>query len=185
MRLFFIILFFSLSFPNIFAQSLSVFINEINYAASNPVEKGFEVAGQAGAVLDDYSIANYHSDGTLDQVKVLSGSLPSQQNGHGVGWFEVDQSSDGGGVALLNPTGTVLQFLSYGNAVLLTATDGPAEGLNAEYVGIQLLPIKPLQLTGTGLSYFDFLWTNVQSATPTSVNEKSGVWYKFAGIFFE
>ena len=96
------------------AQSASTFINEVNYLASNP-SQGIEIAGQAGQDLAGWSIVFYAVNGTVDYVEYLnSGLIPNQQNGYGSIWYDVDQGSNAGGIALVKPNGEVVQFLSYG-----------------------------------------------------------------------
>jgi hypothetical protein len=84
----------------------------------------------------------------------------------------MEQLSGGNGVALINPTGTVEHFVSYGLGGLLglTALDGPAQGLLADYAGTQLLPLQSLQLTGTGTGLLDFVWSLPLTFTPGQVN---------------
>lgn len=157
MRLILSILFLNLSLCS-FSQNFAVFINEINYTANNPTERGLELAGEAGSSLEGWSLVYYAVDGTIDYAEYMSGILPNQQGGYGVGWYEIDQYSNGGGVALVNSSGGVVQYLSYGTATYLQATEGPAVGLVAEHIGVQLSPSESLQLTGTGLTYLDFVW---------------------------
>lgn len=168
-----LITFISLIFT-INAQSASTFINEINYLGSNPTQ-GIEVAGQAGQDLTGWSIASYAADGTVDYIEYLSGGvIPNQQNGYGSIWYDVEQGSNAGGVALVNPNGGVVQFLSYGTigfvGTIIHAVDGPAGGMVSDFVGVQLFPGSSLQLTGIGLGYLDFIWGLPLGSTPGSIN---------------
>ena len=160
-------------------QSLSTFINEVNYLASNPNE-GIEIAAPAGQNLAGWTLVEYATDGLEQETTNLSGIIPNSQNGQGVGWFEVDQSAGGGGIALVNPSGTVIQFLSYGPFGSFTANDGPANGTNSEHIGSQLIGTSSLQLTGlNGTFYEDFIWvTNLNSITPDNTNTNQS----FAGL---
>lgn len=158
-----------------FAQSLSTFINEVNYLASNPGERGVEIAGEAGQNLSGWSIVVYALDGTVDFITYLSaGIIPDQQNGYGTIWYDVEQSGNGGGLALVNAGGNVVQFISYGTInyanVIITAVAGPANGLTSEYIGTQLLPENGLQLTGTGLLYDQFIWSLPGLSNPGAIN---------------
>ena len=156
------------------AQSASTFINEINYLASNPTQ-GIEIVGQAGQDLAGWSIVMHAVDGAVEYVEYLSGGLiPSQQNGYGSIWYDVEQGTNGGGIALVNPNGAVVQFLSYGTTgfanIIIQAVEGPAQGMVSDFVGVQLLPENSLQLTGTGLSYLDFVWSIPLGGTPGTIN---------------
>lgn len=169
-----ILLFFSLflfSLSPLVAQS--TFINEVNYLASDPLGKGLEIAGESGENLAGWSLVFYGLDGAVSAVEELEYQLiPSQQNGYGTVWYEMEQMSGGQGVALINPTGVVEQFLGYGLGALLgiTATEGPASGMTSQYIGSQLLPDQSLQLVGLGLSYLDFSWLLPSSLTDGDVN---------------
>lgn len=169
-----ILLFFSLflfSLSPLFAQS--TFINEVNYLASNPTGTGLEIAGKAGENLNGWSLVFYDLDGSVASVEDMEYRLiPSQQNGYGTVWYEVDQMSGNQGVALTNPTGVVEQFLAFGLGALtgITATEGPAAGMTSQYIGSQLLPDQSLQLGGLGLSYLDFSWLLPSGLTDGEVN---------------
>ena len=80
--------------------------------------------------------------------------------------------------ALVNPSNTVVQFLSYEGT--LTATDGPAIGMTSTDIGVAEDSLTPvgysLQLSGTGTVYEDFTWldepdySNPRDATFSAVN---------------
>lgn len=157
------------------AQSASTFINEINYLASNPVERGLEIAGQAGTDLTGYSLAGYTDQGTLAFIEQIQDAvIPNRQNGYGTIWYDVDQAGDTGGFALVNPNGEVEQFISYGPNVLgsgiIQATEGPASGMSSQHAGMQINPNHSLQLIGTGITALDFLWSIPLGSTPEDVN---------------
>ncbi len=157
------------------SQSLSTFINEINYLASNPTEAGLEIAGEAGTDLAGWTVVGYALDGTVEFVEYIeAGLIPNQQNGYGTFWYDVEQTGNGGGLALVNAGGNVVQFISYGTInfsnVVITATEGAANGLTSEYVGTQLIPENSLQLSGTGQSYLSFLWSLPSGATQGQIN---------------
>lgn len=165
-----LIVFFLSTFLYLNSQNFSTFINELNYAASNPIERGLEIAGETGSSLEDWSLVYYSLAGTIAYVEYLSGVLPNQSGGYGFGWYEVNQSSNGGGIALVNSSGGLVQFISYGTASYLQATEGPATGVVAEFIGVQLSPSQSLQLTGTGLSYLDFVWGLPGTNNPGQIN---------------
>ncbi|NUN99554.1 MAG: T9SS type A sorting domain-containing protein [Saprospiraceae bacterium] len=161
-------------------QSTDPFINEVNYKATNPAQRGAEVAGPAGTDMTGWSIVSYQPNGTVASTRPInSGSIPDLQNGHGSIWYDVEQSSQpsgggGGGMALVKPDGTVTQFISYGTnlifSVIITATNGPASGMTSQHIGTQLLSGSSLQLTGIGLEYLDFIWALPGGSTPGQVN---------------
>lgn len=156
----------------------SVFINELHYDnEGGDVGEFFEVAAPVGTDLSAWSVVFYNgsngssyrtsqlSDGTSTQDSVtmfVTVTLPSNgmQNG----------SPDG--LALIDNLGAVSQFISYEGA--LTATDGPANGMSSEDIGVSESGTtsigESLQLTGTGSLYSDFEWQAPQSNTAGKVN---------------
>lgn len=166
-----LVVLFVLSGSLLNAQTVASFINEVNYLASNPTHRGLEIAGQAGSSLNGWSAVLYNLNGTVNTVNDLGNQvIPSQQNGYGTIWYDVDQTGNGGGLALVNANGGVEQFVSYGAAGVITAVEGAANGLSSQFIGIQLLPNKSLQLTGTGLGYLDFVWALPGNSTRNGVN---------------
>ena len=152
----------------------SVFINEVNYLISNP-DQGIEVAGPAGQDLAGWEIVMYGIDGTVSTTKALSGVIPNQDNGYGAIWYDVEQGFVGNGAVLVDPSNSIIQFVSYGldglsNDLVVTAIEGIASGLNSVFVGVQLLPANSLQLTGTGTTYTDFVWSIPGGITEGAVN---------------
>lgn len=166
---------FACAFSFLSAQSAASFINEVNYLASNPTGRGMEIAGTAGTSLNGWSAVIYNLNGTVRSVEDLSNQvIPNQQNGYGTIWYDVDQMSNGGGIALINPTGIVEQFLSYGGTpfvnYVVNATQGPAAGMVSQAIGKQELPVASLQLTGIGLHYANFVWALPLGVSPGGVN---------------
>lgn len=182
-RLTFLFTLFLLVFANVArGQSTDPFINEVNYKASDPAQRGAEVAGPADTEMDGWSIVSYRPNGTVASTRPIgSGTIPDIQNGHGSIWYDVEQSSQptpgggsGGGLALVRPDGTVAQFVSYGKNlifnIVITATNGPAAGMTSQHIGTQLLSGSSLQLTGIGLEYLDFIWALPGGSTPGQIN---------------
>ena len=150
--------------------SQSTFINEINYLASNP-DDGLEIAGPANTVLDGYTVIIYNTLGVDVTSLVLSGTISDQQNGHGVIWYDIEQGSNQGGIALLNPSNVVVQFLSYGPVVtVINAVQGLANGATSTYIGEQTSSANSLQLQGSGVSYTDFTWGLPGGITEDAIN---------------
>ena len=158
------------------AQSASYFINEISYAASNPAEKGFEIVGTAGSQLTGWSAVQYDAEGWQNKVDDLSNQIiPSQQNGYGTIWYDIEQGGDSGGLALIDPTGSIVQFVAYGplsgNGILNGALDGLAVGSIPEYIGAVANANSAMQLIGTGNLYATFFWASTQTASLGQVND--------------
>lgn len=185
------LLFFALPFCPILlsSQNPGVFINEVNYLTSNPLKRGIEIAGEAGSNMNGWFAVFYNPSGMVVASRDLSGEeIPDQDNGYGSIWYDVIQNyqPSGGGAALVNSNGGVEQFVSYGLlGLVLQAVDGPASGLTAQYIGMQLLPSKSLQLTGIGISYLDFLWALPGTATPDNVNINQSFGQLLPPLFLE
>ena len=142
----------------------AIFINEFHYDnAGADSGEGVEIAGHAGADLSGYQIALYNgSNGQVYRSVQLKGVLGDQQNGFGTAFFDVGSLQNGGpdGIALLDGSGQVVQFLSYEGA--FQATDGAAIGQMSQDIGIVQDGTDPvgmsLQLVGTGLDAGAFTW---------------------------
>lgn len=152
-----------------FAQT--VFINEIHYDnAGGDVNESVEIAGTAGTDLNGWSVVFYNgSNGTSYATENLTLTLSNTSGGYG---FEVVspssiQNGSPDGVALINGSGQVVQFLSYEGD--FTATNGPANGITSTDIGVSEGSSTPtnfsLQLTGTGDDYTDFTWATEAVST--------------------
>jgi hypothetical protein len=153
----------------------SVFINEIHYNnVGGDVNEGVEIAGPFSTDLSDYSIVLYNGgDFSVYSTTTLSGSIPNNENYRGVVWFDIPDIQNGApdGIALIDPLGNVVQFLSYEGVI--TAADGPAIGLTSTNIGVSetgLETDESLQLTGSGTEYADFTWAGSASATRNNKN---------------
>jgi Ca2+-binding RTX toxin-like protein len=155
----------------------AVFINEVHYDnAGADTGEGVEVAGPAGTDLAGYSIRPYNGlDGaTYGSIVDLSGVVPDQDDGFGVLWFPVAGLQNGSpdGLALLDSSGAVVQFVSYEGTI--TATSGPATGMTSQDIGVSEAGTEPpgqsLQLAGIGAAYADFLWAGPVGHSTGAVN---------------
>lgn len=166
-------------FAPVFAQTTgSVFINEIHYDnASTDAGEAIEVAGPAGTDLTGWSIVLYNgSNNAAYDTDLLSGLIPNQQNGFGTLTLTYPSNGIQNGapdaIALVNSSGSVVQFLSYEG--VLTAVGGPADGQTSTDIGVSENGTEPLglslQLTGTGSSYADFTWSAPAASTFNAVN---------------
>ncbi len=145
------------------------FINELHYDNDGTdVNERVEIVGVAGTSLASWKIVLYNGGNSLQYLSVnLSGTLPSQCGGHGTLAFNVTgiQNGNPDGVALINASGAVVQFLSYGGT--FTATDGPAAGRLSTAITTSetstTASTHSLQLRGTGTTYAQMTW-----ATPST-----------------
>lgn len=153
----------------------SVWINEIHYDnSSTDVNEGVEIAGPSGTNLSGYSLVAYNGSGGSSYATVnLSGTLSNQSNGYGTAWFSVSlQNGAPDGIALVDSSSNVIQFLSYEGS--FTATNGAASGMTSTDIGKSETSSTPvgyaLQLTGTGSAYADFTWDNASAHSRGAVN---------------
>lgn len=151
-------------------------INEFHYDNSGTdVNEFIEVAGPAGLNLANWKLIGYNgSDGLQYKTVTLTGSIPNQQNGFGTLSFAFSGFQNGApdGLVLVDPSGVVLQFLSYEGAFV--AADGPASGLSSSNIGVSEDGTMPsnysLRLTGVGHLYSSFTWQSPAASTSGSVN---------------
>lgn len=140
------------------------FINEIHYDnVGIDTGEAIEIAGVAGTDLSGWSLVLYTgADGTAYDTVNLSDTIADQADGYGtveisfpVNGIENALAGLPDGLALVDDSGVVRQFLSYGGT--FTATDGPASGLNSTDIGVResgsTAVGQSLQLTGSGTSF--------------------------------
>jgi uncharacterized protein len=160
------------------AATALVFINEIHYDnTGGDVGEAIEIAGPAGTDIGGLSLVLYNgSNGTSYNTNALAGIIPNQQNGFGTLSFSYPanglQNGAPDGIALVDAEGNVLQFLSYEG--VMTATDGPAVGLESTDIGVAEVSSTALgfslQLGGTGYLYTDFSWEEAAGNTFELIN---------------
>lgn len=154
----------------------SVFINEIHYDnASSDVNEGVEIAGPAGTDLSTYTLSLYNGNGGAAYNTVaLAGSIPDLQNGFGAVFFAISGIQNGApdGVALVDGSNSVVQFLSYEGTI--TGVGGAADGLLSTDIGVAETGSTAIglsmQLTGEGTEYSDFTWATDSTSTYDAVN---------------
>ncbi|WP_108868012.1 DUF5689 domain-containing protein [Aquimarina aquimarini] len=171
-----LVVFYLIGIQNGFAQS--VFINEIHYDnSSTDVEEAIEIAGTAGTDLTGWSLVLYNgSNNSVYNTISISGVITDQQNGFGtmVKIFPTNGLQNGSpdGIALVDATNTVVQFLSYEGVI--TAIDGPALGLTSTDIGVSessnTAVGSSLQLSGTGTSAAAFVWETTTANSYGTVN---------------
>jgi predicted extracellular nuclease len=120
------------------AAAQTVFINEMHYDNAGRDEgEAVEIAGPTGTDLTGWSLVLYNGNGgaLYDSVD-LDGILPTSCEHLGV--LAVDtpglQNGSPDGVALLDGTGNLVQFLSYEGT--FTAANGPAAGATSVDIGV-------------------------------------------------
>ncbi|MEL7359054.1 MAG: ExeM/NucH family extracellular endonuclease [Cyanobacteria bacterium J06560_6] len=155
---------------------MNVFINEFHYDNEGADTGEFiEIAGPAGTDLTGWSIVLYNGNGGSSYGTInLSGTLTDQSNGYGfvVETFEGIQNGSPDGIALVDNTGAVVEFLSYEGS--FTAVGGPADGQTSLDIGVSEVGSTPvgesLQRTGTGAGAADFAFVAPAANTSGSVN---------------
>ena len=114
---------------------LDVHINEIHYDnLGTDTGEAIEIEGPAGTNLSGFTVVLYNGNGGVPyNTQTLSSVMPTSCTTRGV--VVVSYPPDGiqngapDGIALVNASGQVLEFLSYEGA--FTATSGPAAGLSS------------------------------------------------------
>ncbi|HYE28451.1 MAG TPA: cadherin domain-containing protein, partial [Allosphingosinicella sp.] len=158
------------------------FINEIHYDnAGTDAGEAIEIAAPAGTNLSGwklvlYSVGDGETLGTVYDTRTLSGIIPDQDDGYGTLTFTFGvngvQNGVKDGIALIDPSGGVVQFLSYEGSFV--AGEGPAAGLTSTDIGVaedsgNALGFS-LQVQGAGAAAGDFHWVNAQPNTFGAVN---------------
>ena len=145
-------------------NDVNVWINEIHYDnIGGDVNERVEIAGSAGIDLTGYTIYHYNgASGTILSSESITGIIVEIAEGLGVKNIEFNTlQNDDEAIALVDPSGNVIQFLSYEGEV--TATNGPAAGMTSTVLPVSQEPAVTvglsMQLTGTGSAYNDFTWT--------------------------
>ncbi|MFO1495984.1 MAG: Ig-like domain-containing protein [Lysobacterales bacterium] len=148
------------------AAHADVFINELHYDNSGTdANERVEIIGTAGTSLTGWKVVLYNgADGSAYSTINLSGTLASQCGGHGTAWFAVTgiQNGNPDGVALINASNAVVEFISYGGS--FTATSGLASGRTSVNMGVSesgttTTSAQSLQRKGTGSTAAQFTWS--------------------------
>jgi|CXWL01.1.fsa_nt_gi endonuclease I len=155
---------------------ITPWINEFHYDNDGADTGEFvEVAGPAGTDMTGWKVIGYNGSGGAMYATVnLSGSIPDQQSCIGTLSFNFAAMQNGSpdGLALVNATNGVVQFISYEGA--FTATDGPAIGMVSVDIGVSEITTTPvgqsLRLAGTGKQYSDFAWQAPAASTAGQKN---------------
>lgn len=158
------------------AASAEVFINEIHYDNSgSDTGERIEVVATSGENLASYRLYLYNGATPSSATYYDNDLLPSGSTvtcGGSVRIATLSYAANGiqnganDGVALVNGSGQVVQFLSYEGAI--TASNGPAAGRTSSNLPVsenESPSNTSLQLGGSGNSYAQFTWR--ASATQT------------------
>lgn len=160
----------------LFAGKCAVpWINEFHYDNDGADTGEFvEIAGVNGTNLSGWKVIAYNGgDGSRYRTINLSGVLPDQEGCMGALSFTATGLQNGpDGLALVNPSDEVVQFISYEGT--FTATDGPADGMTSVDIGVSESSSTAvgysLQCTGTGDAYNHFAWASPAAETDGESN---------------
>ncbi|HEX8262620.1 MAG TPA: Calx-beta domain-containing protein, partial [Allosphingosinicella sp.] len=163
------------------------FINELHYDnAGTDANEGFEIAAPAGTNLAGWTLVLYNGSSdsssgsptaaTVYNTRTLAGVVPNQDDGYGTLAFTYAvngvQNGDFDGVALVDPSGKVVQFLSWEGSIV--ASNGPAAGMRSTDIGVFEGSSSPLgfslQVVGSGASAADFTWVSARDDNFGAVN---------------
>ena len=143
----------------------SIFINEIHYDNTGTDSgEAIEIAAPSGTNLTGWTIVLYNGSGgasyDTDPLGAVDGTCGSYD------LYVVNYASNGiqngspDGMALVDASNTVIQFLSYEG--VFAATNGAANGMTSTDIDVSENGSgavgNSLQLAGTGTVYTDFAW---------------------------
>ncbi len=137
----------------------TVRFSEIHYDnAGTDAGEAIEISGAAGTDLTGWQIVLYNgSNGTAYNTTTLSGTIPATCGTRGVVVTDYAvngiQNGSPDGMALVDGTGTVVEFLSYEGTMV--GVGGPADGLTSTDIGVSESGSDPagesLQRDGNGV----------------------------------
>ncbi len=169
---------FLLTITSFSISGQSVFVNEIHYDNSGTdVAEAIEIAGPTGTDLTGWKVELYNgSNGTVYNSIDLDAVLTDEAQGYGFLILNLPanglQNGAPDGLALIDASNSVIQFLSYEGVV--TATNGAANGQSSTDIGVVegsgTAIGASLQLTGTGNMASDFSWEAFSSNTYDTIN---------------
>lgn len=180
----------SLPVPLPAAGQATAWINEIARTldvSSTPADENglswIEIAGPSGLALDGYRLVAYRADGRTAPLLNgdLTGRIPDGPDGFGTLRIDLrfgsvpaeDPPVFATGIALIDPTATLVQFLSHAGDIL--ATNGPLVGQRSTTLGT-IFPWdaaagRTYQLAGYGTRAESFRWNFwTTPATPAARN---------------
>ncbi|MGB0114415.1 MAG: ExeM/NucH family extracellular endonuclease [Ilumatobacteraceae bacterium] len=144
--------------PNSMTVAPTLYISELHYDnAGGDVDEGVEISGTAGADLTGWTVVLYNgSNNSIYGTVTLDGTVDDEGAGLGARWFPYTgiQNGNPDALALVDPSGTVIEFLSYGGTIV--AMGGPASGTESVDIGVSESGSTPL---GQSLQLVDGTWT--------------------------
>ena len=144
-------------------------VTELHYDnAGADAGEAVEVTGPAGVDLAGWSIALYNGDdGAVYDTIALSGTLPDEGSGLGAAAFARAGIQNGSpdGVALVEPGGTLVEFLSYEGSFV--GVGGPADGVTSTDIVVSEPGTTP---PGLSLQLLDAAWTGPVASSFGLVN---------------
>jgi endonuclease I len=156
-----------------------VFINEFHYddaTSSGDTGERIEIVATAGETLTSYRVYLYNGSSpssavTYDNDLVPAGSLVTCGAQVRIATLSYPtngiQNGPNDGIALVNPSGQVVKFISYEGAI--TASNGPAAGMSSTNLPVAETGSDPagrsLRLAGTGTGSANFTWQAPATAT--------------------
>lgn len=161
------------------AAHAEVFINEFHYddaTSSGDIGERIEIVATAGETLSNYRVYLYNGSTpsaavVYDNDLVPAGSLVTCGGQVRIATLTYPtngiQNGPNDGIALVNPSGQVVQFISYEGAI--TASNGPASGRTSTNLSVSETGSDPagrsLRLAGTGTGSASFTWQAPATAT--------------------
>jgi len=147
----------------------NVYISEFHYDNDGGDTGEFiEVSGDAGADLTGWEIALYNGNGgTVYDTVVLTGTIDDEDGSEGAVSFDATGLQNGSpdGMALVDPLGQVVEFLSYEGTI--DAVGGPATGMTSTDVGVSEPSDSPI---GESLQLVDGVWIGPVAESPGLLN---------------
>ena len=109
--------------------------------------EAIEVSGPAGADVTGWQVVLYNGNGGASyDTKTLSGTIPATCGARGVLVINYPangiQNGSPDGMALIDATGSVVEYLSYEG--VFAATNGPANGLTSTDIGVSEAGTEPV-----------------------------------------
>jgi predicted extracellular nuclease len=148
-----------------------VFISELHYDNDGTdIGEAIEVQAPAGADLSGWQLVLYNGNGgTVYGTTALSGVVP--EAGVVVQTYPVNGIQNGSpdGVALVDPAGALVEFLSYEGA--FTGVGGVADAVTSTDIGVSEPSSTPV---GQSLQKVDGVWTGPAASSFGAVNSGGG-----------
>jgi DNA/RNA endonuclease G (NUC1) len=126
----------------------AVRISELHYDNSGTdAGEAIEISGPAGTDLSNWQVILYNGNGGARyNTRALSGTIPATCAPRGVVVLDYPvngiQNGNPDGIALVDPSGSVIEFLSYGGT--FTAVGGPANGVASTDIGVSETSSTPI-----------------------------------------